>query len=153
MQNVRSRFLSAGLGVLFVLLGVFMFSTNADAQVYRAGFDGPYHRVFPDNAYRGSFRILNYPYIEIDGKQERLQPSTQIYDRENRRVPPTFLGNKRYVVNYVRFQNGALHSVWILSDSEMRERRQVADPKWWDKLFDTMGDVVDMAKWLGIAAL
>lgn len=136
-----------------MVISVFAFSMNAQAQIYRATQDASFNRIFPDNAYRGSFRILSYPYVEMDGKRELLTPGARIFDQENRIVPHAFLGDKRYVVNYVRFDNGELHSVWILTNSEMRERRRVANPKWWNKLFETVGDVVDLAKWLGIAAL
>ncbi|MGL4667212.1 MAG: hypothetical protein ACRCWR_04715 [Saezia sp.] len=150
VDTFRSRLIN----ILFVLvlgcLGLTMLATEAFAQNYHARVGGPYGRVFPDAAFRGRLEVVSATYVMLDGKRERLAPGSRIMDTKNRLIMPNRIIGQRKVVNYVRFRDGKLHTLWLLTPKEMRERRKSADPKWWEKLYQSMEPWIDLAKWYGL---
>lgn len=150
----RSRLISIALTLVLGCLGLTVLNTQAYAQNYHAriqGANGP--RVFPDLAFRGKLVVQQYPHIVLDGKSEILAPGTRIIDTQNRTIMPTMILGQRNVVNYVRLQNGQLHTIWLLTPEEVRERRKSAAPKWWEKLYNGLEPWIDLAKWYGLGQL
>lgn len=151
--NFRSRLVNILFALLLLCLGLTVFGTEAYAQHYHARIGGPYGRVFPDAALRGKLEVVRYPYVMLDGKREMLVPGTRFMDTKNRVIHPARIAGKRQMVNYVRHRDGRLHTIWLLTPKEMQERRKSANPKWWEKLYDSLEPWIDLAKWYGLGQL
>ena len=150
----RSRLANILLALVLGCLGLTVLGAEAYAQNYHAriqGMNSP--RVFPEAALRGRLTIQNYPHIILDGKREVLAPGTRIMDTHNRAIQPSMIAGQRNVVNYMRLQNGQLHTIWLLSADEVRERRKSENPKWWEKLYNGLEPWIDLAKWYGLKQL
>lgn len=136
---------------VWIMLAVLMLAVpDAMAQVYHASPGGKYGRKFPDAAKRGVFMVVQYPVVQLDGKRERIVPGTRIMDTKNRVLRPTSIKGKRYVVNYMRYKDGRLHTVWILTEKETRERRQVENPSWWNRATEQFVDWATLLGELGL---
>lgn len=151
MQNLsaRSSFLRMFLLALLLVAGLALLVPESHAQNYRAHIGGPYGRVFPPQAYRGVLTVVQYPVVELDGERERMVPGTRLIDTSNRSITPASVTGKRLVVNYVRYANGQLHTIWILTPKEAQERRAVANPSWWEGLVESLGSWANVVNWLG----
>lgn len=144
-----------GLGRVFisvwVILAIWVLAVpGVMAQVYHAPLGGKYGRQFPDVAKRGVFMVVQYPVVQLDGKRERIVPGTRIMDTKNRALRPASLTGKRYVVNYVRYKDGRLNTVWILTQKEIRERRKVENPSWWQRAKEKFADWTSLLDGLGV---
>lgn len=153
LSFIRSRII-----VFFTLVCIFSgFQVEAAyAQNYRAQIGGGVNgaRTFPDIALRGKLQMQEYPYVLLDGKRELLAPATRIIDTSNRIVVHSMVPQKKLDVNYIRHSNGQLHTVWLLTEQEALEKRKGADGlKWWQKLYDKVEPLIDLATWLGLKEL
>lgn len=83
-------------------------------------------RNFPAHALRGTFQVVQWPEVLIDGQPTRLSPGSKIYNQMNMIVLPTHVGGGQYVVNYTREIYGMVHLVWILTDAEAAVPRSTA---------------------------
>jgi hypothetical protein len=84
-------------------------------------------RKFPQNALRGTMKIVQTPEILIDGKRERLSPGARIRDTNHRLVMSASITGQEFTVNFVR--NGTeIHEVWILTELEARQKIKTNTP-------------------------
>lgn len=130
-----------------------VFCADAFAQNYRATLNGTNGRNFPEGSFSGVFKIIQYPEVEINGVRQRMVPGTRLYDVHNRIVPPASYTGQKLNVVYIRFGNGELHSVWMLTPQEARVRRASENPTMWRRFRDRLSSWVDLAKWLGLTGL
>jgi hypothetical protein len=105
------------------LLGMLLMACLSPAAVAQVNF-----RKFPDKALRGSFTLVEWPNIVLDGVSDKVSPGIKIYDETNMLVMPANLTGKTYLVNYTREISGMVHRVWILTPEEAAEKRTGAKP-------------------------
>jgi hypothetical protein len=86
-------------------------------------------RNFPQNAVRGTLRVVQTPEILIDGKRERLSPGSRIRDTQNRLLMSASITNENMVVNFVRNSLGEVHEVWVLTEAEARQKSKRNTPE------------------------
>jgi hypothetical protein len=95
---LRCVFLAAALTTL---------ATSAAAQ-----------RLFPADALRGEFVVVQPPDVQLNGKPARLSPGARIRNEQNMvQLSGTLVGQKR-VVNYTVDPLGQLRDVWLLTATE-----------------------------------
>lgn len=151
---MKHRFFHALFHLALVFATLVALTPAVYAQNYVARIGGPYGRIFPEQARRGTFEILQYPLVEIDGKRERMVPGTRLVDTNNRTVTPASYTGKRMVVNFVRFANGQLHTVWMLTAKERRDRSiPLANPTWWERFKKSVDTAFDLTKWLALKSV
>ena len=103
---------------LFLPLIALLFSVaNAQTEDVK-----PNLRSFPKDAKRGELVVLSAPDIAMDSKPDRLSPGVRIRDAKNNLVMSGTLANQRLVVNYLRDNTGLVHSVWVLTSDEARQK-------------------------------
>ena len=103
---------------LFLPLVALLFSVaNAQTEDVK-----PNLRTFPKDAKRGELVVLSAPDIAMDSKPDRLSPGVRIRDAKNNLVMSGTLANQRLVVNYLRDNTGLVHSVWVLTSDEARQK-------------------------------
>ena len=103
---------------LFLPLVALLFSiANAQTEDVK-----PNLRSFPKDAKRGELVVLSAPDIAMDSKPDRLSPGVRIRDAKNNLVMSGTLANQRLVVNYLRDNTGLVHSVWVLTSDEARQK-------------------------------
>ena len=103
---------------LFLPLVALLFSVaNAQTEDVK-----PNLRSFPKDAKRGELVVLSAPDIAMDSKPDRLSPGVRIRDAKNNLVMSGTLANQRLVVNYLRDNTGLVHSVWVLTSDEARQK-------------------------------
>jgi hypothetical protein len=83
-------------------------------------------RRFPDQALRGSFQVVQWPDVLVDGKPERMSPGSRVYGQMNTSLLSSQLPAGTYLVNYTREIHGMIHQVWILTEAEAAEKRKTA---------------------------
>ena len=84
-------------------------------------------RTFPNGTLRGSFLIVNWPNIELDGQPERLAPGARIQSADRMLVMPASITGQKLLVNYTRDAAGLVREVWILSPTEAKAKRASVD--------------------------
>jgi hypothetical protein len=95
---LRCVFLAAALTTL---------TTSAAAQ-----------RLFPADALRGEFVVVQPPEVQVNGKPARLSPGARIRNEQNMvQLSGTLVGQKR-VVHYTVDPLGQLRDVWLLTAAE-----------------------------------
>jgi hypothetical protein len=95
---LRCVFLAAALTTL---------ATSAGAQ-----------RLFPADALRGEFVVVQPPEVQVNGKPARLSPGARIRNEQNMvQLSGTLVGQKR-VVHYTIDPLGQLRDVWLLTAAE-----------------------------------
>jgi hypothetical protein len=115
--NTRRNHIVRGICAMLLVVGL---SPAAMAQVN--------FRKFPDKALRGSFTMVEWPTILLDGLADKVSPGAKIYDERNMLVMPANLTGNAYLVNYTREISGMVHRVWILTPEEAAEKRSGAQP-------------------------
>ena len=111
-HRAKSLFLIANFVLLTGAIG--LFSSESAAQVARG---------FPTAALRGTMVVTNPPDVVLDGRADRLSPGSRIRSPQNMLVMSGALQGQQLTVNYTRDAAGLLHEVWILSATEVREKR------------------------------
>jgi hypothetical protein len=74
-------------------------------------------RTIPQEAKLGTIRYLEAMQVELDGQPQRLSPSAQIRDADNRLVLPVSLQEKEQAMVLLD-GSGMVHRVWLLSPQE-----------------------------------
>ncbi|MEN9886987.1 MAG: hypothetical protein RL758_1565 [Pseudomonadota bacterium] len=110
--RVRIKLLAA------LLTGLGLCTATAQAQTLI--------RRFPDPALRGTFQVVLWPDVLVDGKPERMSPGARVYNQMNSSVLSSQLPAGTYLVNYTREIHGMIHQVWILTEAEAAEKRKTA---------------------------
>ncbi|WP_255435087.1 hypothetical protein [Rhodoferax sp. BLA1] len=80
-------------------------------------------RDFPPKALRGLLEVTAPPNILLDRKPRRLSPGARIKDTKNLIVMSASLVGKELLVNYVADPQGLIHEVWILTPTEVQQKR------------------------------
>ena len=80
-------------------------------------------RDFPAKALRGTLVVVQPPNVTMDDRATRLSPGARIYNTNNSLVMSSSLLNKEVVVNYTLDLRDQVHSVWILTEAEAKEKR------------------------------
>jgi len=75
-------------------------------------------RLFPANAQRGTFQVVQPPDVLINDQAERLAPGARIRNINNMLVLSATIVGQRLLVNYVREPGGLIRDVWILTEAE-----------------------------------
>jgi len=83
-------------------------------------------RNFPTGTLRGSFVVVNWPEIQLDGKDERLSPGSHIYGANRMLVMPASITGQNLMVNYTRDAAGMVRDIWILTPDEAGAERASA---------------------------
>ena len=79
------------------------------------------NRPFPPTAVRGILTVTQPPEVLMNGKPDRLSPGARIRGTNNMLVMSGALAGQAMLVNYTRESTGAIHDVWILTDTEARQ--------------------------------
>ena len=88
------------------------------------------HRHFPDNALRGTMVVQQPPLITLDGRQTQLSPGARIRSTGNTLLLSGALIGQQLAVNYTLEPSGSVHEVWVLTPTEIAEKRpRAADLK------------------------
>ncbi len=77
-------------------------------------------RPFPPTALRGTLQVIQHPEVLLDGRPARLSPGARIRGVNNLIVMSGSLVGQPVLVNYVRDDQGMLHDVWVLNQTEAR---------------------------------
>lgn len=153
LQSFSRTWVHTFLSLLLVMAGLVVLVPDADAQRLVARLGGPNGRVFPPGTFRGVITMVEYPVIEVDGKRERLAPGSRIMDTQNRIVLPGMFNGKRMVVNYARFANGQINTIWLLTNDEMKDRLPLENPSWWARLRNKAMPLIDLATWAALQSV
>ncbi len=78
-------------------------------------------RPFPPNALRGVLTVTQPPEVLMNGGADRLSPGARIRGTNNMLVMSGALSGQAVLVNYTREPGGAIHEVWILTETEARQ--------------------------------
>jgi hypothetical protein len=125
MNRCKARFDALFFVALCAIFApaVTFFPSTAAAQ----NADAPGGRNFPEGTLRGSFMVVNYPEIQVDGQTERLAPGARIRSAQNMFVMPAAITGQKLLVNYTRDAAGLVREVWVLTPDEARTKRATAD--------------------------
>ena len=85
-------------------------------------------REFPAAARRATLEVTTPPNVLVNGQAERLSPGARIKGLSNQLVMSGTLVGQRVLVNYVRDPQGLVHEVWILNETEARQKRKGMEP-------------------------
>ena len=80
-------------------------------------------RTFPPHAKRGLLEVRNTQEVLLNGVATRLSPGSRIRSVANTLVTSGTLVGQKILVNYTTDTMGQPHEIWILTESESRERR------------------------------
>ena len=80
-------------------------------------------RAFPAKALRGTLVVVQPPNVTMDDRVTRLSPGARIYNTNNSLVMSASLLNKEVVVNYTVDLRDQIQNVWILTETEAKEKR------------------------------
>jgi hypothetical protein len=115
-MNRCLRFSNQLLTSLILTTLVSLVTTPLAAQVIQ--------RQFPTAALRGTLQVTNPPDILINNKSARLSPGARIRGTSNTLVMSASLVGQNLPINYVRDGQGLVHEVWLLTETEAREKRK-----------------------------
>lgn len=82
----------------------------------------PLTRAFPPAVQRGVMQVVVPPYIQLNGKTERLSPGARIRGTNNMLVMSGSIIGQSLTVNYLRNPTGEVHEVWVLTAAEAAQQ-------------------------------
>ena len=113
--------------VALCAFGALLLATGARAQDADAQNEAAAGgRNFPEGTLRGSFRMVEAPEIELDGRADRLSPGARIRSAQNMLLMPATLIGQKLRVNYTRDASNLVSQVWVLTPEEARVARASA---------------------------
>lgn len=75
-------------------------------------------RPFPPIAKRGTFTMVAFPEIVLNGQQRRMAAGGRVFNQDNLIQMPASVSGSNLVVNYTEDFQGNVDRIWILTAQE-----------------------------------